>query len=190
MTLAFSLNVRKRAIDPAIWLELVQPTFAWSAEAAEPGRIEGGPSGMQMGTIQALDAALGVKGDSALAGMARTGRRYMPKRHRRFLRTLDLAGPLLRGFVSQSGSEDLQEGFNRCVRDLISFRATHEARGAQYLRNRPAGDAVRASTGLVIGVDDDAVSTFGISMAERAADTQDAILRPNCSGPRNATPVG
>jgi hypothetical protein len=187
MTLIFSLSVRSRAVDPAVWLELVQPTFAWSAEAGEPGRIEGGPSGMQVGTIQALDAALGVGGDSALAELARTGRRYMPRGHRRFLQALDLAGPVIRGFVCQAGSADLVERFDGCVRGLGRFRATHHARGGQYLRNRPLGDGPRASTGLIIGVDDDPLATFDRTMAERAAETQAALLAGCCRPARDAS---
>jgi hypothetical protein len=178
LTRAFSVNVRKRTVDPAIWLELVQPTFAWSAPVDVPGRVEGGPSGMQVATIQALDAALGVEGPSTLAELARAGRRYMPKPHRQFLHTLDLAGPVIRDFVRTSGCPVLTERFNRCVSDLGRFRATHRARGAQYLLERPGGDAARASTGLAIGVDDDAIATFERTMAERAAETLAAVLAP------------
>ena len=177
MTRAFSVNVSKAKVDPAVWLEMVQPTFPWSAEADEPGRIEGGPSGIQLGTIQALDAALGVEGGSALAEVARTGRRYMPREHRRFLRTLDEAGPTVRANVRKSGSKELIEEFNGCVRALRSFRATHQARGAQYLRNRPADDAARASTGLMISVDDDPIATFQRAMAERTAETDATTIR-------------
>lgn len=187
MTLSFSSTVRKRTVDPAIWLELVQPTFAWSAETEEsgtadrgPSRVEGGPSGMQVGTIQALDAALGVEGRSALAELALKGRRYMPARHRRFLETVELAGPVLRGFVHRSACGPLTEAFNKCVGDLSRFRSTHHARGAEYLRNRPSGDVARTSTGLVIGVDDDPMKTFECSMAERAAETDAAILSVGC----------
>ena len=176
MTTAFSVNVRRATVDPAIWLELVQPTFPWSAEVDEPGRIEGGPSGIQVGTIQALDAALGIEGSSALATLATTGRRCMPKPHRRFLHALDRAGPVIRAFVRQSRCQELVDQFNRCVAALGSFRATHQARGAQYLRNRPTGDAGRASTGLMISVDDDPILTFEATMAQRTAETEAAML--------------
>lgn len=167
MTIAFSLNVRKRTVDTAIWRELVQPTFPWSAEADEPGQMEAGPSGLQMGTVQALDAALGVEGNSELGSLAKTARRYMPEPHRRFLGTLDLAGPVIRSFVRESGCKDLRMHFNRCVAALRSFRATHQARGCQYLRTRPNDGGARASTGLTIGVGDDPIETFERTMAER-----------------------
>lgn len=176
VTTAFSLYVRKGTVDPAAWLHLVQPTFPWSAEADEPGRVEGGPSGIQMGTIQALDAALGVEGNSELAKMARTGRRYMPRPHRRFLELLDRAGPVISSYVRWCGCEELTAQFNKCLGGLSSFRATHKARGAQYLRNQPDGDAVRASTGLTIGIDDNPIETFERTMAERAAETEAAKL--------------
>ena len=177
MTRGFSVNVRKSTVDPAVWLEMVQPTFPWSAEVEEPGRIEGGPSGIQLGTIQALDAALAVQGGSALAEVTRLGRRYMPRPHRRFLRALEQAGPTVRANIRESGSTELIEEFNGCVRALCSFRSTHQARGAQYLRNRPSDDVARASTGLMLGVDDDPIATFERTMAERTAETEAATIR-------------
>jgi hypothetical protein len=178
MTLGFSRDVRRRTVDPAIWLELIQPTYAWSAHTDGSGRIEGGPSGMQLGTIQALDAGLGVGATSTLAQLAGRARRSMPQPHRRFLRTLDLVGPLLRAFVRESGSAELAARFDACVGALGSFRVTHRARGALYLRSRPPGDVARASTGLTIGVDDDPLGAFDASMTERIDETRGAMFDP------------
>jgi len=174
VTLGFSSNVRIRTIDPAVWLELIQPTYAWGPQ--------GGPSGMQLGTIQALDAVLGIGSRSALAQLARTARRHMPPAHRRFLKTLDLAGPALRGFVQKSRSDDLTEQFDTCVAALGRFRGTHKARGALYLRSRPPGDVARTSTGLTIGVHDEPLGTFERSMDERIAETRAGLFRANGRG--------
>ncbi len=176
MTLAFSLNVRKRTVDPAIWLDLVQPTFAWSAEAGEPGRVEGGPSGMQLPTIQALDSALGIVGESTLARLAIAGRRLMPIPHRRFLRMTDLAGPVLRRFVLDARCPDLTQQYNRCIRGVISFRAVHLSRAVLYLSRRPEDGTGRVSTGLTIGMDEDAVAVVERTMSQRSLETQAALL--------------
>lgn len=176
MTLTFSKLVRKRTVDPAVWLELVQPTFAWAAHADKPSQIEGGPSGMQLGTIQALDSGLGIVGRSALAKLAGTSRQHMPRPHRRFLAALDLAGQFVRGFVQETRSTDLTDRFDICVAAVSSFRVTHRARGLLYLRSRPAGDVARASTGLTIGVDDDPLTVFDRSMSERIVETQAAMV--------------
>lgn len=176
MTITFSRNVRRATVDPATWLEMVQPTFPWSAEAEEPGRVEAGPSGSQVGTIQALDAVLGVGGGSSVAQLAKVGRRYMPVPHRRFLQTLDEVGPVVRAVVCRFRCDELTERFNDCIAALASFRSTHQARGAQYLRTG-AGTGARASTGLTIGVeDDDPVATFNGAMAARRAETEAASL--------------
>jgi hypothetical protein len=169
MTLGFSMNVRKRTIDPAVWLELIQPTYAWGSQ--------GGPSGMQLGTVQALDAALGIGSRSTLAQLATVARRHMPAPHRRFLKTLDMAGPALRGFVLDSRCEELTDQFDACVGALGRFRVTHRARGALYLRSRPPGNVARASTGLTIGVHDEPLGTFDRAMEERIAETQSGKLR-------------
>ncbi len=179
MTLAFSLNVRTRLIDPTIWLEMVQPTFAWSADADEPGCVEGGPSGMQLATIQALDAALGIGGESTLARLAKGGRRGMPTPHRRFLQRLDLGGPVLRGFVLGARCRDLSEQYNRCIRGVTGFRTTHLSRGALYLRNGPEDGTGRASTGLTIGVGDEPLAIFERTMSERTLETRAAMLPPD-----------
>lgn len=176
MTLSLSLNVRKRTIDPAIWLSLVQPTFAWSAEADEPGRIEGGPSGLQLPTIQVLDSAFGIVGESALARSALAGRQLIPRPHRRFLRAIDLAGPILRRFVVHARCPNLIEHYNRCIRGVASFRDVHQSRAALYLRSRPEHRAGRVSTGLTIGVDDDAIAVAKRTMSERTLETRAATL--------------
>ncbi len=176
VTLAFSSNVRKRTVDPSTWLKLVQPTFAWSVEGAEPGCVEGGPSGMQVAIIQALDAALAIDGRSALARSAVAARPMMPRRHRRFLANLDQGGPLLRRFVRDTGCPALTDQYNRCIRGVVSFRNTHKSRGALYLRNRPESGTERVSTGLTIGVGDDPLEVFERTMSERTSETQAAML--------------
>ena len=100
VTLAFSMSVRTRMVDPRTWLELVQPTFVWSAETTDRGCVEGGPSGAQLAIIQALDGALGISADSTLARSAMAARRFMPRRHRRFLGTVDLLEPCFAGSSS------------------------------------------------------------------------------------------
>ena len=178
LTREFSRSVRSRTVDPSIWLTMVQPTYVWSAESDRPGCIQGGPSGMQLPVVQALDAVLGVAGTSALAAMAHAARYAMPYPHRRFLRLLDRAGPIVRTAALASANPEVVEGFNRCVWSLRSFRSTHRARGAQYLRHRPSAGAPRASTGLTIGPDDDATATFEAAMTERVAETEAAGLLP------------
>ncbi len=176
MTRDFSMNVRKRTVDPAIWLNLVQPTFAWSAQADQAGRVAAGPSGLQLPIIQALDSGLGIVGESTLARLAVAGRRLIPKPHRRFLQTVDLAGPVLRQFVLDARCPDVIEQYNRCVRGIISFRSVHHSRARLYLQSRPEDGVGRASTGLTIGLDDDPLAVVERMMSERTLETQAAVL--------------
>lgn len=189
MTLAFTLNVRKRTVNPATWLQLIQPTFVWAAEAERSGRIEGGPSGMQLGTIQALDTALGVGGGSTLSAASRSARRYMPVPHRRFLARLDLAAPLVRDF-SRSGNADLAHRYDRCLTALRAFRVAHRARGALYLRHPPPEPQLRRSTGLTIAVSDDPIAAFDRSMTERILETQAAMIDDSGMQDDSDVPVG
>ena len=179
VTLAFSMSVRKSMVDPRTWLELVQPTFAWSAETTDRGCVEGGPSGLQLAIIQALDAALGISADSPLARSAMAARRFMPKCHRRFLGTVDLAGAMLRRFVLNNRCPNLIEQYNKCIRGVTSFRTAHRSRGVLYLSSPPEDGGRRVSTGLTIGVDEDPVAIFGRTMSERILETHAATLPPD-----------
>lgn len=176
MTRVFSLHVRKRTVDPRMWLNVVQPTFAWSAEATSPGRVEGGPSGMQLPTIQALDAAFRVLGESTLARGAMTARALMPRPHRRFLKMMDMAGPVLRRFVVDARCDELTQQYNRCIGGLANFRAVHQSRAALYLRSADDDGRARVSTGLTIGVDDNAVAVAERTMSERMLETKAAAV--------------
>lgn len=176
MTLAFSASVNRRTVDPGSWLHLVQPTFAWSAEREEPGAIEGGPSGLQSACVQVADAALAIPAESSVAQAAHGARHLMPARHQSFLALVDRAGPLLRRFVAESGCPNLIGSYNACVRALVSLRATHRARGLQYLAERPRDGSVRVSTGLTISDDDQALEVFTETMWERTEETRSATL--------------
>lgn len=171
---AFTHVVRDNSIAPTAWLEYVQPTFAWAAED-EHGPLEG-PSGMQLGTLQCLDTALGVAANSFLAKETRKARRYLPPAHQHFLTVIDEAGDILPTFVETCGDEQVRFHANACVKWLRTFRLAHAARGARYLRAGREGENSRVSTGLGINwraQDDDPVATFTRAMAERITETNE-----------------
>jgi extracellular factor (EF) 3-hydroxypalmitic acid methyl ester biosynthesis protein len=194
MTEPFIHLIREPTVSRRAWLPLIQPTFAWAAETApgeEAGLATPGPSGMQTGVIQALDAALGVGAASFAARSSRDGRRFMLGRHRRFLEGLDELRPVLRGFVERSRDPHLIQLFNECVRALRTFRVIHVKRGAGYLREGRRHSGPRVSTGLAARWTDDAhasaqttvveagadpVATFERTMAERIEETSAAAL--------------
>jgi indoleamine 2,3-dioxygenase len=176
MSTSFTAGVRDSHIRPAVWLELVQPTFVW---AAGPGDgSSNGPSGLQLATIQCLDALLGVGGNSELARAARPARQYLPPRHRHFLDAVDGVGTLLPDFARDSGDEALRLLVNHCLKWLRTFRTAHSARGARYLRAGRHGAQPRVSTGLGMHWRETPVEpatepadSFVRSMAERIAET-------------------
>jgi hypothetical protein len=116
MSASFIATVRDLHIKPAVWLELIQPTFAWGV-ATEDEVLEG-PSGMQLGTIQCLDVALGVPEDSFLARECRRARRYLPVSHRHFLDTVDTARSVIPDFVRTADSDILRAHINPCIKWL------------------------------------------------------------------------
>jgi hypothetical protein len=149
MSKAFAQIIRDVRIDPRTWLELVQPTFAWAAED-EDGQELPGPNGMQMPSIQCLDAALSVPSNSVLARQTLAARAYMPPPHRRYVMLMDETRGLLRGFVEQSGMATLCRRYNGCLVALNKFRIAHRARAAHYIDIGRHGSSGRVSTGMGI----------------------------------------
>jgi extracellular factor (EF) 3-hydroxypalmitic acid methyl ester biosynthesis protein len=188
----FVRTIRNPHVDTRTWLEWVQPLFAWAADTSEPaGLATPGPSGMQTGVIQALDAALTVPAESFLGRAALDGRRFMPGHHRRFLAALDAARGVLPGFVEAARDPQLAFLFNECVRGLRTWRVVHQKRGAQYLRAGRTMSGPRVSTGLAVpwtpdrdrasqttavAMEDDAVATFERTMTERILETSRAFV--------------
>jgi extracellular factor (EF) 3-hydroxypalmitic acid methyl ester biosynthesis protein len=195
----FTRIIRDAHVDRRTWLSLVQPPFAWAAEVApgeEAALATPGPSGMQTGVVQAVDAALGLDRTTFLGRAARDGRRFMPGPHRRFLEHLDELGPVLRAFVERSRDPHLVRLYNECVRNLRTFRVVHQKRGAAYLRIGRVRSGPRVSTGLAVPwtddarndaaveVGDDPVETFEATMAERIAETSAAMIATAGAGDR------
>jgi extracellular factor (EF) 3-hydroxypalmitic acid methyl ester biosynthesis protein len=192
MAQPFVRTIRNPHVDTRTWLEWVQPLFAWAADTGEPkGLATPGPSGMQTGVIQALDAVLTVPAESFLGRAALDGRRFMPGHHRRFLAALDEARGVLPGFVEAARDPQLAFLFNECVRGLRTWRVVHQKRGAQYLRAGRAISAPRVSTGLAVPwtsdrdrasqttaveMEDEAVATFERTMTERIVETSRAFV--------------
>jgi hypothetical protein len=190
MAKAFALIIRDIHVDPHTWLELVQPTFAWAAE--EDGQVLPGPNGMQMPSLQCLDAGLSVPSNSVLAQQTLQARSYMPPSHRRFVAIMDETRGLLRNFVEQSGMATLRHRYNGCVEGLNKFRIAHRARGARYLDIGRHGATGRISTGLGIewraaegtepgrapasAASEDPVAEFQRRMTERIDETSSALL--------------
>lgn len=167
-------TIRRPLVDPQIFIDFLQPSWAWDAEGAHD--LQGGPSGMQLATLHALDAALSVPGESELAVATRAARVYLPERQRRFLQHLDEAGPLLRRFIDASGDAGVKWRFNDAVRALRVFRTIHIKRGSQYLRGGAESDGVR-TTGLTLeGGGAPVAEEFERLMSGRIAETAAAAV--------------
>ncbi|MDX6683068.1 MAG: hypothetical protein QOG94_3107, partial [Solirubrobacteraceae bacterium] len=156
-----SHHLRAPSIDPATWLQHVQPTYAWDVE----GESLNGPNGLQIAALQALDATLGVASASTLGRATLENRAYMPPGHRRVLAAFDAAGSILREFVADSRSPTLKWRFNDCVTCLRSWRLVHLQRAQRYIRGG-GGAGERFSTGLAVKWRDEDPSETGTT--ERA----------------------
>ncbi|MCC6009007.1 MAG: hypothetical protein JJU40_15235 [Rhodobacteraceae bacterium] len=135
---------------PATFYSRIRP---WLAGWPAPGVIyEGvdeapqmwlGGSAAQSTLIQAFDAALGVRHDSAETGhFLREMRRYMPAPHRAFLSALE-AGPDLRAFVAARAGDApaLARAHDAALSALADLRRDHMAMAARYISAQSEGDS-------------------------------------------------
>lgn len=126
-----SRYLRSPFIAYSDWLEYVQPTMPWAVE----GEDLSGPNGLQIATIQALDATLAVPTATGLAVAALENRAYMPPRHRRVLAEFDTAGPLLSSFVAREPQPDPQVALQRMCQSCAGVASRSlEARPALRAR--------------------------------------------------------
>jgi indoleamine 2,3-dioxygenase len=94
-----------------------------------------GASGAQSSLFPALDAALGIDhGDNPLVNHLRTLRKDMPPAHRAFIETIE-KGPNLHDFV-ENADDDLQETYNECIDQMITFRERHIEVVEKYLTSK------------------------------------------------------
>jgi hypothetical protein len=193
-----SKYLRSPYVEPAHWLDMVQPTMPWGA-ITEDGEVSG-PNGLQLATVQCVDAALGVGSKSLLGASSRDGRRFMPPNHRRFLAAVDQLGPTLRSRVRDCNDEAVKGAYNECLKALRAWRIVHMKRGASYLR-ASRGSHGRVSTGLGVAWRDgghnrairtgssgsDPVAFFEATMSDRIAETVHTMVETRDSGTGTAT---
>jgi hypothetical protein len=171
----FARNIRKQAFTADEFLTLIQPTTIWGLD--EGHGPEEGPSGPQVGSLQVVDALLGIGATSPMGRAVRHTRRYLPARHRAFLEAFDVEASGFRGFVAASQDRTMTTLFNACVAAVKSWRIVHQKRGALFLRaDTPGAVSAYASTGGVVALDDERVSRFEASMQERVDETTAAAL--------------
>ncbi len=173
MNHVFYKNIRAKVIDPAAWNAYIKPIHGWGLDAGD-GPLEGA-SGLQLGSIQCADAALGIDNQTFLARAAVASRTYMPEPHRRFLAAMEAVRPLVPRFVRERADPLLTRRYNECVESLRAWRQAHQRRGALYLRGGGAGP-MGGTTGLAIVGGEHAGETFDSMMQERIDETVKARL--------------
>ncbi len=178
---AFNSLIRKDRMDISNFLKLVQPTMLWLLDHGD-GALEGA-SGPQACTLQLLDNFLGVPRNSELGTMILKSRRYLLPEHRRLLEKTDACHSLLRRYVEKTDDTHLTELFNQCVGTFLSWRRSHQKRGAMYLKGKPEDKVDHyASTGLVVSVDSDRVKTFEATMEQHIRKTESRLLQDPWEG--------
>jgi hypothetical protein len=171
----FKRYIQKKNFSADQFLTLIQPTTIWAL--TEEGVSLEGPSGLQVGCVQVIDALLGIPSQSRLGQAFLETRRYLPKRHREFLVAFDAAAPVVRQFIQTTASPILIDQFNACIETMHLWRQMHGKRAELYLKpETPAVVQHYISTGLVVGLDDNRVETLARTMNERRTETADAAL--------------
>lgn len=93
-----------------------------------------GGSGAQSSVLPSIDAALGIDHESSiLVEKLRDMHTYMPESHRSAVAAFR-EGPDVRPYVAARGDAELEAAFNRCARELATFRRVHLSQVVQYIR--------------------------------------------------------
>lgn len=170
MKRAFNRRIKDRLVPISDWKNIIHIPFAWGLTGPQGIALEGA-SGMQLGSIAALSAFLGVDQSSPMGAMTTASRAYMLPAQRRYLTLLDQVGPLLQAYLPYS-SRSLHSA---CLDELVAWRVSHRNRGALYLR--VPNTLPDAATGLTLDGQGDIVKQFTHHMNDRIQETQEAYMK-------------
>lgn len=128
--------------DPQIFFDGFRPFLGgWNAKDRFPSGVTiveptffAGGSAAQSSLIQAFDKILGVTHLGGNKAFLDEMLKYMPRDHRNFLITLGERG--IRAFVSNYGSRELINTYNRCIAKLMSLRQVHLGLTTSYVINQ------------------------------------------------------
>ncbi|TAK19596.1 MAG: hypothetical protein EPO40_33840 [Myxococcaceae bacterium] len=166
--------MRPQRIAPEAFLSVIQPHFGWGLQ--QDGLRLDGASGAQTATIQLLDAAFGVRRESAVGAMAMQARAYLPAAQRALLELVDRRAPSVRAFVVEVVGPEATALWNDCLASLHQWRRAHQKRGAMYLRTENA--SYHSVSGIVAKQDSRSrAAAFERAMEEHVQETIDARLR-------------
>ncbi|MDO9021110.1 MAG: hypothetical protein Q8S73_15670 [Deltaproteobacteria bacterium] len=172
--------MRPQRIAPEAFLSVIQPHFGWGM--AQDGVRLDGASGAQTATIQLLDAAFGVRRESAVGVMAMHARAYLPAAQRALLEAVDRRAPAVRSFVAETAGPEARELWNDCLASLHQWRRAHQKRGAMYLRTESA--SYHSVSGIVAKQDGPArAHAFERAMEEHVQETIEARLAVDVGAP-------
>lgn len=165
--------MRPQRIGPEAFLSVIQPHFGWGLEH-DGARLDGA-SGAQTATIQLLDAAFGVRRESAVGVMAMHARAYLPAAQRTLLELVDRRAPSVRAFVAEVAGTEAPALWNDCLASLHQWRRAHQKRGAMYLRTENA--SYHSVSGIVAKQDSHArAAAFDQAMEEHVQETIEARM--------------
>lgn len=175
MSRVFATYMRLRNMTPDHFITVVQPTFIWGFDDGE-GKLEG-PSAPQLGIFQSIDSVFGISFASPMGQLTRHSRRYMPKRHRQFMSSMDQITDILPGFVLASKDPRMTAAFNGCVKSMQRWRNIHKQRAAMYMKGGPETEGREYfSSGLVVDDSGDRLTLFESKMNERIQETIERII--------------
>ena len=94
-----------------------------------------GETGAQSSVIPALKAFLGLEhAHGGLTDYLEIMKRYMPKPHREFLANIDQT--LIRNFVINQKSKNLNAAYNGCLEKMVEFRSQHLHMANAYIASK------------------------------------------------------
>lgn len=107
--------------------------IVFSGVSSEPKTYRGG-SGAQDTAIPAFGLFLGIKHNGKEKDMLEDFKKYMPPKHREFLKVLGNQ-PSVREYIHNSGDSELLKCYNEAVDALVSFRSEHRILVTRFIVN-------------------------------------------------------
>lgn len=175
MVRLFGQTIKTKNFSPDVWQKIIQPTYAWGIQSN--GERNTGPSGMQIGSLQAINILLGVASVSDIAVLSIKSQKYFTPSQQLFMDILSRKSSIIRRFVRTSRDKNIIDKYNECIRDLVRWRNSHMQRAAMYIEK--AGDEVnnsRISTGLTLPATKCRREIFINKMSERIEETRKSLL--------------
>ena len=172
----FNKRIKDRNIAITDWKNIIHIPFAWGL-VFKGEKLEGA-SGMQISSIQILNAILNIKDPGHIGQATKNTRKYMIQPQRRRLNDIDMIGKKLRQLIVKSNNIKVILLYNKILQVLTNWRVSHQTRGYRYLSYDDERTSYQMASGLTIETTTQSVEDiFWQHMQDRIVETENTKIK-------------